>query len=86
VEAVEVVEVPLGVVAPKHVHPLRMHDRRMRVTWARALPRHDKIELPRAGVEVEDEEIVPVHRAVMPSEDIERVAMHCGRREDPAAG
>ena len=86
VEAVEVVEVPLGVVAPKHVHPLCMHNRRMGIAWARALPRHDKVELPRAGVEVEDEEVVPVHRAVVTAEDVERVTMHRGRRENPAAG
>ena len=53
-----------------------MHDRRVSVPRARALPLHDEVEFPRARVEIEDEQVVSVNRPVVTSEDVERVAMH----------
>ena len=85
VEAVEVVEVPLRVVPAEHVHPLVMHDGRVRVPRARAARAQIEIKLPGAGLEVEYEQVVAVHAAVVATEHVQRAAVHHRRREDARA-
>ena len=85
-KAVKVVEVALAVVAAEDVHPLVVHDGRVRVARRRPAARQLEVEQPHAFSEVEGEQVVAVHAAIVAAKDVERIAVHDGRREDARAG